>query len=397
MTLEAIRYTFKSPRPAAAITDGDVEMHRGAQRQLSILNQLLLPSVTEYLPIRSVQNAFEAIRSMQVRGAPAIAIVGCLSLAVELDGNDFPTMGRLLEHVVRSLQHLVESRPTAVNMRTAADHVGGMAQGLFDAFAKENEQRNYGEEEVARRVHEAKERLIAEMEGMLAKDIADNVAMGDWGARDMLARCPGKQRLNILTHCNTGSLATAGYGTALGVVRSLQKMNKLEHVFFNETRPYCQGSRLTAYELVTERIPSTLICDSASGWLMATGKVDCVVTGADRVAANGDTANKIGTYMLAVLAAHHRLPFYIAAPITTCDLTIPSGREIVIEERDAAEITSIRGQPISPAGVTCWNPAFDVTPAALITGGIITEKGVFRPEELRAAISQSGDEPSTFK
>ncbi|OWA50494.1 Methylthioribose-1-phosphate isomerase [Hypsibius exemplaris] len=353
-----------------------LEAIRYREGQLSILDQLLLPSQTIYIPILNTQHGYEVIKSMQVRGAPAIAIVGCLSLAVELKSLTFPSIDALVDFCRTKLEYLVSSRPTAVNIRKAADHLLAFLQSF-----------QLGQPEgTAQAVESVKLKLIEEIEKMLENDVADNVAIGDHGAADILART-GKTRITVLTHCNTGSLATAGYGTALGVVRSLQKQNQLEHVYFNETRPYCQGSRLTAYEIVTDKLPGTLICDSASGWLMQSGKVDCVITGADRVVANGDTANKIGTYMLAVLAYHHNIPFYIAAPVTTCDLTISSGKDIVIEERDPREVTNLQGQELSPKGTVCWNPAFDITPAHLITGGIITERGVFKPSQLKAKLT----------
>jgi len=189
------------------------------------------------------------------------------------------------------------------------------------------------------------------------------------------------EKSNILTHCNTGSLATSGYGTALGVVRALHEAEALGMVYFTETRPYNQGSRLTAFELIVDKIPSTLVCDSAVSWLMKTKNIAAVVTGADRVARNGDTANKIGTYQLALAAKAHNVGFYIAAPESTIDLTIASGDEIVIEERPGSEMTHINGKPISPEGVQAWNPAFDITPAELITG-IITQHGVATPAKL---------------
>ena len=215
-------------------------------------------------------------------------------------------------------------------------------------------------------------RLLAEAEAIRAEDIEANRAMGAHGATLVP---PGAR---ILTHCNAGALATAGYGTALGVIRAAHERGKVALVWVDETRPVMQGARLTAWEMVQEGIPHTLIADVAAGSLMARGDVDMVVTGADRIAANGDTANKIGTYAVAVLARHHRVPFYIAAPFSTIDPSLASGREIPIEERDAAEVRSTGTQQTAPDGSPIYNPAFDVTPAALITA-IITERGVFRP------------------
>ena len=224
---------------------------------------------------------------------------------------------------------------------------------------------------------DAVEAVIAECEGMLAADIANNRAIGSFGA-DALCAAVGKPAnvpIRVLTHCNTGSIATAGFGTALGVVRALRETNRLEHIYCNETRPYNQGARLTAYEIAFEKMPGTLICDSAAAALMAKGKVDAVVVGADRVADNGDTANKIGTYNLAVSAKYHDVPFFVAAPLSTLDPSTGKGADIVIEDRPASEITHVLGKRVAADGIDVWNPSFDVTPAALIAG-IITEKGV---------------------
>ncbi|RLU21791.1 hypothetical protein DMN91_006167 [Ooceraea biroi] len=210
------------------------------------------------------------------------------------------------------------------------------------------------------------------------QDVADNIAIGDLGAHDILYNVPKDSVIRILTHCNTGSLATAGYGTALGVIRSLHKMGKLERVYCTETRPYNQGARLTAYELVHDKIPATLICDDMVAAALRKKQITAVVVGADRVAANGDTANKIGTY---------QIPFYVAAPRTSIDLTMPSGDDMVIEERPVREMTHINGRRVAAKDIDCWNPAFDVTPASLITG-IITDIGVFKPEDLKVAIEE---------
>lgn len=235
-----------------------------------------------------------------------------------------------------------------------------------------------------------RERVIRFAEDMLEKDLKDNRSIGDLGARHLLEQTnPRGGKVTVLTHCNTGALATAGYGTALGVIRSLHEMGRLEHTFCTETRPYNQGARLTAFELVYEQIPATLITDSMAAAAMAHRGVSAVVVGADRVVANGDTANKIGTYQLAIVAKHHGVPFYVAAPSSSCDLHLETGKEIVIEERPSQELTDLNGVRIAAQGIRVWNPAFDVTPHELITGGIITELGVFAPEELRGALSAS--------
>ncbi|XP_012584588.1 PREDICTED: methylthioribose-1-phosphate isomerase isoform X2 [Condylura cristata] len=336
MTLEAIRYS------------------RGS---LQILDQLLLPQQSRYEAVVSVRQAWEAIRAMKVRGAPAIALVGCLSLAVELQaGAGGPGLAALVAFVRDELNFLVTARPTAVNMARAA-------RDLADAAAQEAEQEGATVETV-------RERVIRCAEDMLEKDLRDNRRIGDLGARHLLDLvAPEGGKVTVLTHCNTGALATAGYGTAL------------------ETRPYNQGARLTAFELVYEQIPATLIADSMAAAAMAHRGVSAVVVGADRVVANGDTANKVGTYQLAILAKHHGIPFYVAAPSSSCDLHLDSGQEIVIEERPGQELTDVHGIRIAAPGIGVWNPAFDVTPRDLITGGIITELGVFTPKELQGALS----------
>ncbi|XP_076754590.1 methylthioribose-1-phosphate isomerase [Xylocopa sonorina] len=335
--------------------------------KLEILDQILLPAISRYIPVKGVEDGWKVINNMQVRGAPAIAIVGCLSLATEIKNEEYMDKKSLRRDVEGKLNYLVSARPTAVNMKIAADELIQLANKL-----SKDETVN---------VTEMKERFIEAIEAMLEKDIADNKAIGDFGAQEILKNVAGDNFVRILTHCNTGSLATAGYGTALGVIRSLHKKNSLEHAYCTETRPYNQGARLTAYELVYEKIPATLICDDMVAALMKSRNISAVVVGADRVAANGDTANKIGTYQIAIVAKYHNVPFYVAAPRTSIDFSIPSGDHIVIEERPERELTHINDQRIAAHGIQCWNPAFDVTPASLIKG-IITEVGVYRPKDL---------------
>ncbi|XP_003486247.1 methylthioribose-1-phosphate isomerase isoform X1 [Bombus vosnesenskii] len=335
--------------------------------KLEILDQILLPAISRYIPVKGVEDGWKVINNMQVRGAPAIAIVGCLSLATEIRNEEYMDKKSLRRDIEGKLNYLVSARPTAVNMKIAADELIQLANKL-----SKDETVN---------VIEMKERFIAAIEAMLEKDIADNKAIGDYGAQEILKNVSGDNFVRILTHCNTGSLATAGYGTALGVIRSLHKRNSLEHAYCSETRPYNQGARLTAYELVYEDVPATLICDDMVAALMKSRNISAVVVGADRVAANGDTANKIGTYQIAIVAKYHNVPFYVAAPRTSIDFTIPNGDHIVIEERPEREMTHINDQRIAAPGIQCWNPAFDVTPASLIKG-IITEVGVYRPEDL---------------
>lgn len=335
--------------------------------KLEILDQILLPAMSRYISVRGVEDGWKVINNMQVRGAPAIAIVGCLSLATEIKNEKYIDKKNLRQDVEGKLNYLVSARPTAVNMKIAADELIQLANKL-----SKDETVN---------VIEMQERFIKAIEAMLEKDIADNKAIGDYGAQEILKNVSGDNFVRILTHCNTGSLATAGYGTALGVIRSLHKKNSLELVYCSETRPYNQGARLTAYELVYENIPATLICDDMVAALMKSRNISAVVVGADRVAANGDTANKIGTYQIAIVAKYHNVPFYVAAPRTSIDFSIPSGDHIIIEERPERELTHINDQRIAAPGIQCWNPAFDVTPANLIKG-IITEVGVYRPQDL---------------
>ncbi|RAL08708.1 S-methyl-5-thioribose-1-phosphate isomerase [Aspergillus homomorphus CBS 101889] len=351
---------------------------------LTIIDQLQLPYVEQFIEIKTSEQAWHAIKAMQVRGAPAIAIVAALALASELhqliaDGGLSSVADEVRVFIVEKLEYLVSSRPTAVNLGDAArklelvvsqsaTHDGSTGHGVAVAFIKA-------------------------AEAMLLKDVQDNKQIGEHGAKWIMANAvtAGEGKATVLTHCNTGSLATSGYGTALGVIRSLSSMNSLRHAYCTETRPYNQGSRLTAFELVHDGLPSTLITDSMAAALLASSKasVSAIVVGADRVAANGDTANKIGTYGLAVLAKYHGVRFLVAAPLTTIDLSTKSGDEIVIEERPAVEVTRVKGPcegniskvgeletvRIAAEGINVWNPAFDITPATLIDG-IVTEKGV---------------------
>nr|XP_023012980.1 methylthioribose-1-phosphate isomerase [Leptinotarsa decemlineata] len=340
---------------------------------LEILDQLLLPAQSKYIQVKGVEDGWKVINKMQVRGAPAIAIVGCLSLAVEIRNEKYESKKQMRQEIEGKLNYLVSSRPTAVNMKIAAEDLIDLANEL-------SKDPNVS-------LDDMKTKFLQTIEDMLAKDIADNKAIGDNGAKEILSNVSGDSLVRILTHCNTGSLATANYGTALGVIRTLYDMKRLEHVYCTETRPYNQGARLTAYELVHDKIPATLIVDSMVAALMKHRNITAVVVGADRVAANGDTANKIGTYQIAVLAKYHGVPFYVAAPFTSIDMKVPSGDHIVIEERPDREMTHVGEHRIAAKGIACWNPAFDVTPAALIAG-IITETGIFRPEQLKQQFAQ---------
>ncbi|KAM1528852.1 hypothetical protein ACFX1Z_018132 [Malus domestica] len=332
---------------------------------LQLLDQTKLPLQSTYLDIRDSTDGWHAIKDMVVRGAPAIAIAAALSLAVEIFNlEDFNgTPDEAFSFIVMKLEYLVSSRPTAVNLSDAAAKLKQIASAVATTTSD------------ARNVFEA---YIEASEIMLKDDVASNKAIGSHGASFIQNLLGSSKNISMLTHCNTGSLATASYGTALGVIRSLHTEGVLERAYCTETRPFNQGSRLTAFELVHDNIPATLIADSAAAALMKFGRVNAVVVGADRVAANGDTANKIGTYNLAVSAKHHNIPFFVAAPLTSVDLSLSSGEEIIIEERSPKELLNTHGglgEQVAASGISVWNPAFDVTPANLITG-IITEKGV---------------------
>eukprot|EP00850_Spirogloea_muscicola_P000046 SM000001S04448 [mRNA] locus=s1:211856:217072:- [translate_table: standard] len=359
---------------------GTLQAIRYSRGSLELLDQRKLPHASEYLSVETAQEAWTAIHDMVVRGAPAIAIAAALTLAVEVVKQ--PPFGgptEALEHIRKQLDYLVSSRPTAVNLQDAATK-------LKEVAAK-----------AAANTASAEDVLLAYVdaaERMLEDDIAANKAIGKYGCQAMLEDLQSRVQApyKVLTHCNTGSLATAGYGTALGVMRTLHSQGFLERVYCTETRPYNQGSRLTAYELMHDGIPATLIADSAAASLEITGGIHAVVVGADRIAKNGDTANKIGTYSLALSAAAHGMPFYIAAPLTSIDTKIDSGKEIVIEERTPKELTHSQGghgPEVAPRGMHVWNPAFDVTPASLITA-IITDKGVIRKGEGKDVFDISG-------
>ena len=323
-------------------------------------DRLLLLDQRE-LPLREIRRDYErwedvaeAIRTLVVRGAPAIGVTAAYGVVLAARQSRAATFDGLLADLEVAIKGLGATRPTAVNLFWALDRMRRVALEIPSATVDEVRARLSAE---ARRIHE--------------EDVAANRAMGDHGA----ALVPPNAR--VLTHCNAGALATAGYGTALGVIRSAHARGRIALVWVDETRPVMQGSRLTAWELVQEGIPHRLIADVAAAWVMRRGEVDLVVTGADRIAANGDTANKIGTYALAVLARHHQVPFYVAAPSSTIDPQLASGAEIPIEERDAGEVRRVGAQQTAPDGSPVFNPAFDVTPASLISA-IITERGVFR-------------------
>lgn len=302
---------------------------------------------------------------LQVRGAPAIAIVGTLSIALGLKRCDFTSIDDMKTYVQSNFQYLLTARPTAVNIAESAKEFVRQVSALDPSSD----------------VHLARDSLIENMEAMLEEDLNANQTMGKYGSEEIAKHLNG-QKAVILTHCNTGSLATGGYGTALGVIRSLHSADLLDHVYCTETRPYNQGARLTAYEFVHDKIPATLICDSMAALLMKEKRIDAVLVGADRIVSNGDVANKIGTFQLAIAAQYHSVLFYVVAPVSTIDFGLQEGGQIAIEERPSGEMLCVNGKRVAAEGIGCWNPAFDVTPAALITGGIVTEKGIFAADSL---------------
>jgi methylthioribose-1-phosphate isomerase len=324
-----------------------------------MLDQRLLPTEEKYLILRSYEEVAEAIKKMVVRGAPAIGLSAAMGLALGASQSVGTSVADLEFDFKYMCDVMAATRPTAVNLFWAIER---MRSVIVKAKS-----------EKVRDVEEVKNRLVNEALAIFEQDIESNRALGRYGAELI------PDNATVLTHCNAGALATAGdYGTALGVIRAAIDAGKKVAVIADETRPFLQGSRLTAWELAKDNIPVTVITDNMAGHVMKQGKVDCVVVGADRIAANGDAANKIGTYMVAVLAKQHDIPFYVAAPISTIDLAIPSGEEIPIEERDAKEVTHVREHQLAPDGVAVSNFAFDVTPHDFIAA-IITDRGVARP------------------
>jgi methylthioribose-1-phosphate isomerase len=327
---------------------------RWDHNRLLLLDQTRLPHEEIHLEYRRWQDVADAIRSLVVRGAPAIGVTAAFGVVLAAQESRAGSFDVFLAEIETAIKGLGATRPTAVNLFWALDRMKRCALA-HSALPLER----------------LRERLLEEAQAILDEDVAANRAMGAHGAELV------PQRARILTHCNAGALATAGYGTALGVVRAAHAQGKVELLWVDETRPVLQGARLTAWECVKEGIPHRLISDVVAASLMARRQVDLVVTGADRIAANGDTANKIGTYGLAVLAKHHGVPFYIAAPFSTIDPALASGEQIPIEERGADEVRRVGGRTIAPEPSPVFNPAFDVTPADLISA-IVTERGVFR-------------------
>jgi methylthioribose-1-phosphate isomerase len=321
-----------------------------------MIDQRKLPAQEVYVRCKTAAEVAKAIKTMVIRGAPAIGVAAAMGIALGMRRSKATGTQKFAAEFQSVCELMAGTRPTAVNLFWAIDRM----KRTFAAAAQAGES-----------VDQLKDRLDREAQLIHDEDVASCRAMGAFGA----AVVPDDAR--ILTHCNAGALATAGYGTALGVIRGAVEMGKTVAVFADETRPFLQGARLTAWELVRDGIQTTVITDNMSGALMRQGKVNFVVVGADRIAANGDTANKIGTYTVAVLAREHQIPFYVAAPLSTIDLKTPDGDHIPIEERHAKEVTHVGGTQLAPAGAQVWNPAFDVTPHHLIAG-IITERGIFR-------------------
>jgi methylthioribose-1-phosphate isomerase len=338
-----------------------------------MLDQRLLPSQEVYLMLRSYDEVAEAIRKMVVRGAPAIGVSAAMGIALGASQSVGTSVADLEDDFQYICDEMGKTRPTAVNLFWAIERM----RATFRRAKATND------------VEDLKKVLVAEAQAIFKEDVAANRAIGKFGGPLI------PDGATVLTHCNAGALATAGdYGTALGVIRGARDAGKKISVIADETRPFLQGLRLTAWELAKDEIPVTVITDNMAGHVMKTGKVDAVVVGADRIAGNGDTANKIGTYMVAVLAREHNIPFYVAAPLTTLDLSLKSGDEIPIEERDPMEVTHIREHQLAPDGIAVQNPAFDVTPNHLIAA-IITDKGVVRApyeESLKKLVADNTDE-----
>jgi methylthioribose-1-phosphate isomerase len=320
--------------------------------KIKIIDQTQLPGKLAFLKLRNYTDVVAAIKQMKVRGAPAIGVAAAYGIALGARDIKADNKAKFLSQFDIILQAFATARPTAVNLFRAIDRMKKVVEKAGD-------------------MPKIKQALIDEAKSIHAEEESATRHLSQLGAELI------KDGVTILTHCNAGSLATAGYGTALGVIKAAWKQGKKVEVIATETRPLLQGARLTAWELMQENIPVTLITDSMAGYFLSRGKVSCVIVGADRIAANGDTANKIGTYTLAVLAKENGIPFYVAAPTSTIDLSLKSGDQIPIEERNPEEVTSIKGVRLAPKGVTAANPAFDITPHKYITA-IITEKGIIK-------------------
>jgi len=323
---------------------------------VQFIDQTKLPLEESYVLATTYEQVADVITTMVVRGAPAIGVSAAYGIALGGMKSKANTAEQFVPEFEKVCARLAATRPTAVNLFWAIDRMKAVFAGLLTTGAT---------------LEQIRDRLLAEAHAMYEEDIASCKTLGAFGA-GLLPEEGG-----VLTHCNAGALATCGYGTALGVIRAAVEQGKKIHVYADETRPFLQGARLTAWELMADGIPTTVICDNMAASLMRQGKIQAVVVGADRIAANGDTANKIGTYNVAILAREHGIPFYVAAPWSTIDLATPGGDAIPIEERPAREVTHHAGKQLTPNGVGICNPAFDVTPAKYITA-IVTERGVMR-------------------
>jgi methylthioribose-1-phosphate isomerase len=320
-----------------------------------LIDQRKLPRKQEWLICRSIEEVIAAIRDMAIRGAPAIGIAGAMGLVLGARSIQAKEYGTFRGEFLKMATEMELARPTAVNLRWSVERMRALVEGMQE-----------------RRVGEIKAALTRESQIILEEDIEINRRIGQHG----LVLIPDKA--TILTHCNAGALATGGYGTALGVIRAAHEAGKDIRVIADETRPLLQGLRLTTFELMQDRIPAAVIVDGAAGYLMREGRVDLVITGADRITSNGDVANKIGTYQVAVTARENRIPFYVAAPLSTFDITLQRGDQIPIEERDPKEVVTFAGRELGPQGVKAFNPAFDITPSKYISA-IVTEQGIIRP------------------
>jgi methylthioribose-1-phosphate isomerase len=323
--------------------------------QVRMIDQTRLPTEKVFVDCQTIEDVSRAIKTMIIRGAPAIGVAAAMGVSLGAEAIVAEDFAGFYAELEKKCAELAKSRPTAVNLAWGIDRMKQVARAGKDLD-----------------IPDLKKRLREESQTICDEDIAANQAMGAFG-QTLIA-----DGNNVLTHCNAGALATAGFGTALGVIRASVNAGKKINVLANETRPFLQGARLTVWELMEDNIPVKLITDSMAGYFMQKKQVDVVVVGADRIAANGDVANKIGTYMVAILAKNHNIPFYVAAPISTLDLSLTSGEEIPIEERSAEEVTTINNKRMAPVGAVVAHPAFDVTPNGLVTA-IITDKGIALP------------------
>ncbi|MCX8027537.1 MAG: S-methyl-5-thioribose-1-phosphate isomerase [Thermodesulfovibrionales bacterium] len=341
-----------------------VETIRWADDRIFILDQRLLPHEIRYIECLDYLTVADTIKNLAIRGAPAIGIAAAMAVALASKQQNTTYFEGFYRNIKKVMDVMISTRPTAVNIQWAMNRIDNLILNNSN-----------------RPVDEIKSLIVEEALQILQEDIKVNKTIGEFGSQLI------KDGYSIITHCNAGSLATGGYGTATAVIYTAHSQGKKIKVFADETRPVLQGARLTSWELMQNGIDVTLITDNAAGWLMKKGLINIAIVGTDRTVRNGDVANKIGTYSLAVLCHRHGIPFYVAAPTSSIDFSIEKGDDIPIEQRDDAEVTTIQGQRIAPMGIKVMNPAFDVTPAELITG-IITEKGIFKPSEITRLITQ---------